>query len=126
MNELTTFSDNLPVIHLKPDQLTRPLGRMEAASLLARLAMTVISDTHREIVLKMVATLQQAEMLRKSCPDPPPELEGAYRRMTAQYLATMEAIPRHVSDKLLAELEKLPAELRDDGPLGWLIGMLRR
>ncbi|MBN1813643.1 MAG: hypothetical protein JXA14_17520 [Anaerolineae bacterium] len=125
MNELIEVNNNLEVIHVSPDQLTKPLARMEATSLLSRMVMTVVSDTHREIVLKTFSTLQQAELLRKACPDPPPEAEGAYRRMTAQYLASMEAIPRHVSQKLLAELEKLPADLRDDGLLKRFIAALR-
>ena len=81
---------------------------MEYVTLLSRLAMNVASDAHVYSVLKLVTTVQQAELLKQTYQDMPPEVEASYSRLTEAYAELMTTIPQRVSAKLLEELERTP------------------
>ena len=115
MNDLTKWQENLSEVHISQDQLTKPLARMEYVALLSRLAASAGSDAHVYAVLRLVTTVQQAELLKQTYQDIPAEVESTYRRLTEQYMALMEAIPQRLSAQLLAELSQVPAELGKDG-----------
>ena len=77
---------------------------MEEVALLTRLAINAGSDAFVYAMLKMTMATEQAERLRKSCEELPPEVEVAYRQFSERYLAVMEVILQHVSVRLLETL----------------------
>ena len=118
--DLQPWQGNLPEIHIPQGQLARPLARMEYVALLSRWAMNVGSDAHVYAVMKLIMSGQQAELLKQTWQDIPPEVEASYRKLTEQYISQMEAIPRQVSDSLLTELERIPADLGNQSLLSKL------
>ena len=113
MNDLTKWQESLPEVHLRQDQLAKPLARMEYTTLLSRLATNAASDAYVYAVLKLVTTVQQADLLERSYENMPPEVEASLREHNEQYKATMEAISQQVNARLLEELERIPAGLGD-------------
>ena len=128
MYDLQRRQGSLPEIHIPQRQLDKQLAGMEYVALLSRLAMNAVSDAHLFAVLKVLMTIEQAERLKQTCENLPPEAEASLREITGRYLATMEAIPQEVSAKLLSELGKIPPNLGDESLLSkvrsWLENQL--
>jgi len=108
MSDLTNWQESLPEIHIPHRQLAKPLARMECVALLSRLAMNVACDTHVHTVLRTLAAIQQAELLKQAAGDLPAEVEAYYHSLTEQFLADMEAIAQGVSARLLEESDRIP------------------
>jgi len=89
---------------------------------LARWTMNVGSEAYLYTVWKLITTVEQAERLKEMFAggDIPPYAEAAYRKLTEAFMAYMETIPQWVSVKLLTELERIPTDLDDGGPLSKL------
>lgn len=123
-NHLVKHEQGVPEVYLSKHQVSRPLNRMEYIAFVSRTAMTLASDTHVYTVLKLLTTVQQAELLRQSCEPLTSEVKAAYERLTQQFMDLMEAIPQEVAANLMAELAKIPSDLRDDDLLAKLRGWL--
>ena len=111
MNELTTWQEHLPETSVPQKQISKPLGRMESIALLSKLAIAMGSEAHLYSVRKSVLTMEQAEQLKRRYEnDLPPEVGELYRSLTDRYLAFVDAIPQQFFVKLLAELQRVPAD----------------
>jgi hypothetical protein len=125
MKDLVNYQPNLPEVHIPQQHLMEPTRHIEYIAWKSRLAMDAQSSTHLYAVLKLMMTVQQAELLKDTANGRlPPEAEQAYRKLTEEYAATIEAIPQQVAARLLEELQQMPEDLRDQGFLARLRALL--
>ena len=118
--------ETLPELGISNRRLSKPLAQMKYTALVSRWVMDIGGSVYVYSVLKLLSTVEQAEHIREiyEARGMSPEAEASYRRLTADYMNLMEAIPRHLCDKLLAELQQIP-DLEREGWLSKLLVLLK-
>jgi hypothetical protein len=123
--DLIRRPEDLPELRIPSRYLSKPLAQMEYTALVSRCAMDIGSSAHLYAVWKLLSTVEQAERLREiyGARGMPPQVEASYHKLTEEYMALIQTIPRQVGARLLVELQQIP-DLEREGWLSRLLDLL--